>query len=101
MTSNKEHFEYIPCNPETPCKYREEDDCFEDIHHEAYPKSEYRGQLEKRFRECALNKVLICRAVHDDIHKQDLPPRKPSEDTMREVLADAKEYKRNGGAIQS
>lgn len=97
----REYYEHIPCNTEIPCKYREEDECFEDIHHEAHPKSQYRDDLEKRFRESILNKVLTCRAIHDDIHKQDLPPRKPNEEEIREVLAHAKKIRRTGGAIQS
>lgn len=82
----REHSDYIPCNPNTPCKYREEDECFEDIHHEAYPKSAYRTALEKRFRNNVLNKVLICRAVHDDEHAQGLIPKKPSPEDMRRFL---------------
>jgi len=93
--SSKRHFEEIPCNSETPCKYREEDECFEDIHHEAFPKSAYRDGLEKRFREHVLNKVLICRAVHDDIHAQNLIPQKPSPEQMIQFMARKKDTDEN------
>jgi hypothetical protein len=82
----KEHREYFPCNPEIPCRYREEDECFEDIHHEAYPKSEYRTALEKRFRNHVMNKVLTCRALHDDEHAQNLPPRKATPKEMQSLM---------------
>lgn len=83
---SKQYRERIPCDVQTPCKYREEDECFEDIHHEAHPKSAYRTQLEKKFREHAMNKVLTCRAVHDDEHAQRLPPIKPTVIEIKEFL---------------
>lgn len=86
MRGMREHSEYIPCNPNIPCKYREEDECFEDLHHEAYPKSAYRTALEKRFRNHVLNKVFTCRAIHDDMHAQNLPPQKPDAATMRKFM---------------
>lgn len=82
----REHSERIPCSPDIPCKYREEDECFEDIHHEAYPKSAYRTALEKKFRNHVMNKVLICRAIHDEEHAQGLPPRKPTAEEIRRIL---------------
>jgi hypothetical protein len=82
----REHYDYIPCNPDIPCKYREEDECFEDLHHEAYPKSAYRTELEKKFRNNILNKVMMCRAIHDEEHAQQLPPKKPSVPEMRKFL---------------
>lgn len=83
---SREHIERYPCSPEIPCKYREEGRCFEDIHHEAYPKSEYRTALEKKFRNHVMNKVLICRALHDDGHAQNLPPKKASPAEMRSLI---------------
>ena len=82
----REHYEYIPCNDATPCKYREEDECFEDLHHEAFPKSAYRTALEKQFRNHVMNKVLMCRAVHDDIHAQRLIPRKAPREEMQKLM---------------
>ena len=84
----REHRERFPCNPDIPCRYREEDECFEDIHHEAYPKSEYRTALEKKFRNHVMNKVLTCRALHDDEHAQQLPPKKGTPQEMRRLMED-------------
>ena len=82
----RENHEYIPCNPDIPCKLREFGKCYEDIHHEAHPKDEYRTRLEKKFRMNILNKVLMCRAMHDDWHAQGLKPQKPDVATMIEFL---------------
>jgi len=82
----RESYEYIPCNAATPCKYREEDECFEDLHHEAFPKSAYRTALEKQFRNHVMNKVVMCRAVHDDIHAQQLLPRKGTREEMQQLM---------------
>lgn len=76
----------IPCNPATPCKYRETDSCFEDLHHEAWPRRDYTTPLEKRFRNHVLNKVIICRAIHDDEHAQGLIPVKPTREEMRRFI---------------
>lgn len=84
----RQHSDRIPCNPEIPCKYRVEDECFEDIHHEAYPKPEYRTKLEKKFRNHVMNKVLICRAMHDEEHAQMLPPKKGSPEEMKKLMED-------------
>ena len=80
--------ERIPCDPNTPCKLRDTIGCFEDIHHKAYPKSEYRTALEKKFRNHIMNKVLMCRQIHNDIHAQNLPPKKPTPEEMRRLLDD-------------
>lgn len=82
----REHRERYPCNPEIPCRYREEDACFEDIHHEAYPKSLYRTALEKKFRNHVMNKVMTCRALHDDDHAQQFIPQKPKRKEMIKLM---------------
>lgn len=82
----KEHYEHIPCSEDTPCKLRDIGGCFEDIHHEAHPRSEYRTALEKRFREHVMNKVLMCRAIHNDIHANNLVPVKPNPQEMRKLI---------------
>lgn len=84
----RQHSEYIPCSPNIPCKYREEDECFEDLHHEAYPKSDYRTGLEKRFRNHVMNKVIMCRAMHDEEHAQRLIPKKGTPAEMRQLMED-------------
>lgn len=60
--------------------------CHVSVHHEYWPKYKYRSELEKKFREHALNKVVICRREHDEIHNTQQPPVKPSAQEMRNVL---------------
>lgn len=84
-----EAHETIPCNPETPCKLRDTTGCFMDRHHEAYPKSEYRTKVEKKFRNHIMNKVVECRTIHNEEHAQNLPPKKPSREEMIRLM---KEY---------
>lgn len=81
-----EHSDRIPCNPDIPCKYRDTSGCYEDLHHEAWPRRDYITPLEKRFRNHVLNKVIICRAIHDDEHAQGLIPVKPHPAEMRKFL---------------
>lgn len=82
----REAYDRIPCSPDIPCRYREEDECFEDLHHEAYPKSAYRTELEKKFRNHVMNKVIMCRAMHDEEHAQWLIPKKASPEEMRRLI---------------
>lgn len=84
-----EYREFLPCDPERPCRVAEKlgrAACFEDVHHEAYPRREYRTRLEKAFRESPAVKVLICRALHNEIHATEQPPEKPSAGEMREII---------------
>lgn len=78
--------ERYSCSQEIPCRLRADGLCREDIHHEAYPRTDYRTTLEKKFRNYVLNKVLICRALHDDEHAQHIPPVKPSVASMKRSL---------------
>lgn len=82
----RQHREHIPCDPERVCKLRETIGCYEDLHHEAWPRRAYRTKLERDFRNDVLNKVIICRAEHDDIHATTPPPQKPTVKQMREFL---------------
>jgi len=84
----REYSDHIPCDPNTPCKLRDTIGCYEDIHHEAYPRRKYRTALERKFRDHVLNKVLICRAIHDEEHAQWLIPTKPTVEEMRKVIGD-------------
>lgn len=84
----REHYDYIPCSPVIPCKYREREGCFEDLHHEAHPKSDYRTELEKKFRNWIMNKVVMCRQMHDEEHAQGLIPRKPTHEEIKTFLGE-------------
>lgn len=84
----REFREHIPCDPTIDCKLRETIGCYEDIHHEFHPKSKYRSKLEKAFRSHILNKVLICRALHNDAHATQPEPIKPTVIEMRRLLSE-------------
>ena len=89
LNGMSEYREFLPCDPERPCRVAEKlgrAACFEDVHHEAYPRREYRTRLEKAFRESPAVKVLICRALHNEIHATEQPPEKPSAGEMREII---------------
>lgn len=74
--------ERIPCNKNSQdhCPvFGQEGACYEDIHHKYWPRRDYRTQVERQFRSLDINKVKICRAMHNEIHasrrKSDKPPR--------------------------
>lgn len=75
--------ERLPCDPDRECKY---DECREDIHHLYWPRKRYSDKVSRAFRNLAVNKVVICREAHDDIHASQLPPKKPSRNEMLEAL---------------
>lgn len=79
--------EHIPCDPNRECKLRDTIGCFEDLHHEAWPRGAYRTKLEREFRNNVLNKVIICRDLHNDAHATQNPPQKPTVNEMKEFLA--------------
>ncbi|HEV7236876.1 MAG TPA: hypothetical protein VGN15_11880 [Ktedonobacteraceae bacterium] len=56
--------------------------CFEDTHHLQYPKRAYRTEVEAEWRELPINKVRICRALHDALHTTGYVPQKPPRDVM-------------------
>lgn len=72
------------CNPSEECKFFP--NCFTDIHHIYYPKSLYKTDAEKRFRNLAGNTMRICRALHDDLHAKEKPPEKPSREAIFNAL---------------
>ncbi len=78
-----------PCpNANEDCPlYNSESGCYADIHHEYWPRSNYRTSLEKRFRQHFTE--LICREVHDELHSLP-PPNKPSVEQMRIALEQGK-----------
>lgn len=82
----RQHREYIPCDPERACALRDTIGCSEDLHHEAWPRRAYRTRLERDFRNNVLNKVIICRDLHNETHATTPPPEKPTVKQMREFL---------------
>lgn len=57
-----------------------------DLHHQAYPSSQYETKTEKRWRELPFNTVQLARCVHEAIHSSGYIPRKPAhEDMLSEI----------------
>lgn len=69
------------CAPEQreACPLRK---CFTDTHHLAYPASDYKTAVEKKWRELPANKVELCRFLHNSIHASGYFPPKPDRDEM-------------------
>lgn len=76
--------EHFPCEPNAACKNWPH--CYSDVHHLYYPACDYKTRLEKEFRDLEVNKIAICRAIHDEIHAEDTPPDKPSHQFMCEEV---------------
>ena len=79
--------EFVPSNTdcEAPgmCRYPEP---YQDNHHIYWPKREYQGSVERRFRNLGCHVVNICRCKHDEIHGIEAPPDKPSTETMIDAI---------------
>lgn len=61
--------------------------CFSDTDHLYFPALDYSGIMEAEFRELPENKQRICRWDHEQKHKEELPPEKPSKEYMLGALA--------------
>ena len=78
--------ERIPCSQQQECRLRDSKlGCREDIHHLFYPARDYRG-IAKAFRELEENKVVMCRAEHEEIHATQPAPEMPSIGIMHEAI---------------
>ena len=89
--------ERYPCENQQNCSLAGQ--CREDIHHEYYPRYEYRTYIEHRFRNHPDNQVQICREEHLRIHREDSPPEKPSIEFMAGYLL-ASEHKLSVSALK-
>lgn len=81
--------ERIPCQDKIKdnCPiYELEGECYEDKHHIYWPASDYSGRIDKQFRQLEVNKVVICRWLHNTIHTVALPPEHPTATEMRKVI---------------
>lgn len=90
----------IPCpGGDCPVK-RVEGKCYQDIHHEYWPKKDYKSDVEKEFRGLLVNQTFICRALHNAIHASQDPPEKPSRDEMLVAIQEEKsDNRRNRRAV--
>lgn len=81
--------ERVPCpardTPACPI-FAQEGECYEDKHHKYWPAPEYRSKIEKEFRQLEINKLTICRWLHNTIHAVALPPEHPTAAEMKKVI---------------
>ena len=85
--------ERFPCSPEDRenCRvFGLEGRCYEDVHHEYWPKSEYKTRIEREFRLLDENKILVCRALHNEIHARRRQSEKPSRNEMLRIINEAR-----------
>jgi hypothetical protein len=52
------------------------------VHHMYWPHHDYNKGYEKQFRNDPYNQELLCPAVHEELHHEYDPPKKPSRDEM-------------------
>lgn len=78
--------ESVPCDPDRECKYRDTSGCNQNVHHEYWPRRDYKDPTSKAFRELVINKTVMCHQAHDTLHFTTRPPKKPSRAKMLEVL---------------
>lgn len=78
-----------PCPPDMqnhcPVFYQE-GECYEDRHHKYWPAPDYRTRNERAFRELEVNKIMVCRWLHNTIHALALPPEKPEVSFMNKAI---------------
>lgn len=64
--------------------------CYEDVHHDFWPRRDYTTETEKAFRELEENKTRLCRAEHQDVHATEDIPLKPSLEVMRYAIEESR-----------
>jgi hypothetical protein len=70
-------------NASPECKYfKSKHGCRTNIDHYYWPARDYTTPIEKEFRELPENKDEKCMAEHDERHRTERPPQKPSRDEM-------------------
>jgi len=78
-----------PCPPDMQARcpvFYQEGECYEDKHHRYWPAPDYRTKNEKEFRELEVNKIIICRWLHNTLHARALPPAKPEVSFMKKAI---------------
>lgn len=82
--------EKVPCEQNDACKYYP--NCYEDTHHLLYPSADYTTPLERLYRSLDDNKVEMCRQQHDELHRTQQPPEKPTREEMLHEIGSAMIY---------
>jgi len=58
-------------------------------HHLYWPEHDYTGDpVSRTFHDLPVNKMLVCRKMHDDFHETEEPPPKPSREDMLQAIAE-------------
>lgn len=86
-----------PCqnrNSEGCPVYQATGHCFEDVHHLYYPRRSYQSGVSRDFRELDENKIIMCRAEHNEKHATERPPLKPGLDFMKNAINRARQARR-------
>lgn len=81
--------ENVPCpmaNTENCPIFIQEGECYEDTHHIYWPSPDYASRIEKEFRQLEVNKVTVCRWIHNHLHSITLPPEHPTITEMRRKI---------------
>lgn len=84
---SKEFCPYYEKKVPKPLRGQQEHGCYADEHHLMWPERNYKTPIEKAYRELDMNKVQACRWLHDIIHTDEYPPKKPSLVDMLAQLA--------------
>lgn len=79
-------------NPE--CRYYGTRACIVTTHHLVYPAREYQTPVEYAYRDMPENKVRLSRCDHDEVHRNEFPPEKPSLLEMLNALNRSQEHER-------
>ena len=72
--------------PREDCPHLDAGTCHLSDHHLYYPANQYRGSLERAFRNLPMNIVEIRRCDHDDLHRDEEPPEKPRTEEMAKAI---------------
>lgn len=82
--------EQFPCVNKADCRYAGTNQgCVESVHHIFFPSTDYKDALSHAFRNLDQNKELMCRQLHDIVHRVEQPPIKPDRETMLEAVTTA------------
>lgn len=88
-----------PCSQQQNCRLQDSRmGCREDVHHRIFPRRFYDKGIAKVFRELDENKVLICRALHEEIHATGQPPEMPTAEVMQEAINRVRQERIEGAA---
>lgn len=74
------------------CPYKINDSCYKDEHHKYYYRSEYQDLVERVFRNLPENIEELCRYRHEELHRNEFPPDKPSRDFMLGAISVSEVY---------